>query len=221
MARGAQLPRDLAQRRIPSELCSLLDRDSNSPFFKLIKRVSKADGADAGIIVDTALVTVIKQSINSPLGALALFKKADGESDLDGMYRTLCVYWSGVKAEFSDAWGKPPRSKTERREHVLAGADREAFEIDEQQVALGVVDDAVLDAELEQRLAQVHGLIHEDAFVHELGLCAHHRLEIHVGENVAIDVDTGGDFEQFQAVRGQAEGGTTNDLTRRMNEIRF
>jgi DGQHR domain-containing protein len=106
---GAQLPRDLAQRRIPSELCSLLDRDTNSPFFKMIKRVSKADGADAGIIVDTALITVIKQSINSPLGALALFKNSDGESDLDGMYRTLCVYWSGVQAEFGNAWGKPPQ----------------------------------------------------------------------------------------------------------------
>ncbi len=106
---GAQLPRDLAQRRIPSELCSLLDRDSHSPFYKLIKRVSKADSADSGVIVDTALITVLRQSINSPLGALALYKTADGSSDIDGMYRTVCAYWSAVKEEFPDAWGKTPQ----------------------------------------------------------------------------------------------------------------
>jgi hypothetical protein len=106
---GAQLPRDLAQRRIPSELCGLLDRDSHSPFYKLIRRVSKSDATEAGIIVDTALITVIRQSVNSPLGALALYKSADEASDIDGMYRTLCVYWSAVKEEFPDAWGKPPQ----------------------------------------------------------------------------------------------------------------
>jgi DGQHR domain-containing protein len=106
---SAQLPRDLAQRRIPSELCSLLDRDSHSPFHKLIRRVSKTASDEAGIIVDTALITVLKQSMNSPLGALALYKTAEGESDIDGMYRTLCAYWTAVKDEFPDAWGKPPQ----------------------------------------------------------------------------------------------------------------
>jgi DGQHR domain-containing protein len=105
---GAQLPRDLAQRRIPSELCNLLDRDPNSPFHKLIRRASKADTDDKALVVDTALISAIRQSINSPLGALALYKSGDGNSDIDGMYRTLCVFWSAVRDEFKDAWGKPP-----------------------------------------------------------------------------------------------------------------
>ena len=105
---GAQLPRDLAQRRIPSELCNLLDRDPNSPFHKLIRRASKAEGDDKSLVVDTALITTIRQSINSPLGALSLFKEGDGSSDIDAMYRTLCVFWSAVRDEFKDAWGLPP-----------------------------------------------------------------------------------------------------------------
>src|SRR5215813_3404481 len=51
---GAQLPRDLAQRRIPSELCNLLNRDPKSPFYGLIRRMSQPDREKA-VIVDTAL----------------------------------------------------------------------------------------------------------------------------------------------------------------------
>ncbi len=105
---GAHLPRDLAQRRIPSELCNLLDRDPKSPFHKLIRRASKSDTETGALVVDTALMTVLRQSINSPLGALALYKAGDGGTDIDGMYRTLCTYWSAVKTEFPDAWGRPP-----------------------------------------------------------------------------------------------------------------
>src|SRR4030095_12718223 len=36
---GVVLPRDLASRKIPSELCNLLNRDKKSPFHKLIKRM--------------------------------------------------------------------------------------------------------------------------------------------------------------------------------------
>ena len=105
---GAHLPRDLAQRRIPSELCNLLDRDPHSPFHNMIRRASK-DSADSGaFVVDTALIAVMRQSINSPLGALALYKAHDGSTDVDAMYRTLCLYWSAVRDAFPEAWGKPP-----------------------------------------------------------------------------------------------------------------
>ncbi len=105
---GAHLPRDLAQRRIPSELCNLLDRDPSSPFYALIRRASKLDKDASALVVDTALMTVLRQSINSPLGALALYKGGDDGTDIDCMYRTLCMYWSAVKSEFPDAWGRPP-----------------------------------------------------------------------------------------------------------------
>ena len=39
-----RLPRDLAVKRIPSELCNLLNRDQRSPFFQTIKRLSGTPG---------------------------------------------------------------------------------------------------------------------------------------------------------------------------------
>jgi DGQHR domain-containing protein len=105
---GVLLPRDLASRKIPSELCNLLNRDPKSPFYKLIKRVSAPD-AEAAIITDSAVVGMIRSSINNPLGALAPFKSAGDESaDIQGMYATLITFWKAVKDVFADAWGLPP-----------------------------------------------------------------------------------------------------------------
>ena len=44
---SALLPRDLAARKLPSELCNLLNRDPRSPFHKLVKRASDV-GDEAG-----------------------------------------------------------------------------------------------------------------------------------------------------------------------------
>lgn len=106
---GIQLPKDLSARRVPSEICNLLNRDVNSPFFKLIKRPSDRTNSEA-IITDTAVITMIRNSMSNPLGALAPFKASvrDGP-DLQSMYRLLINFWNAVKAVFPDAWGLDPR----------------------------------------------------------------------------------------------------------------
>jgi DGQHR domain-containing protein len=105
---GVQLPRDLSTRKIPSELCNLLNRDPKSPFFGLVRRISQED-LETAVIIDTALIKVMRNSINNPLGALALYKDSgSGQSDIDGMYRTMVTFWRAVKDEFPEAWGKPP-----------------------------------------------------------------------------------------------------------------
>ena len=102
------LPRELASRRIPSEICNLLNRDPRSPFHGLIKRLSDAERGGA-VITDSAIIKMVRNSINSPLGALAPFKAAGGDSaDLAAMYRTLVVYWTAVREVFSSAWGLSP-----------------------------------------------------------------------------------------------------------------
>lgn len=102
------LPRDLAPRRIPSELCNLLNQDTESPFFRLIRRVS-TDDEGVGVIIDTALINVMKRSINNPLGALAPYKTArDGAADIGKMYENMRVFWEEVKKTFPDAWGIAP-----------------------------------------------------------------------------------------------------------------
>ena len=104
------LPRDLVARKVPTELVNLLNQDPASPFYRLLKRAS--DRASSGAVVtDTALVTVVKNSLSNPLGALAPFKSIgrEGSGDIEGMYRILCTYWTAVKAVFPDSWGKDPK----------------------------------------------------------------------------------------------------------------
>jgi len=106
---SAVLPRDLAARKLPSELCNLLNKDPRSPFHKLIRRESNT-AEDAGFISDTALVEAIKQNLKPPMGALSPYRSGAGlpGPDAAGMYRALVVYWSAVRDTFPEAWGKSP-----------------------------------------------------------------------------------------------------------------
>lgn len=106
---SALLPRDLAARKLPSELCNLLNKDPRSPFHRLVKRASDV-GDEAGLVTDTALVEAIKQNLKPPLGALSQYRRgSSGEGlDADAMHRTLVLYWSAVRDTFLEAWGRPP-----------------------------------------------------------------------------------------------------------------
>lgn len=103
-----QLPRDLSSRRIPSVLCDMLNEDPDSPFHGLIKRVSKPKTAMA-VVIDSAVVEMIRASLKNPNGALAPYVSlGTNPSDVEGMYRTLVNYWSAVKVVFLHGWGIPP-----------------------------------------------------------------------------------------------------------------
>jgi len=103
------LPRDLSIRKLPSEICSLLNRDPASPFYKLIKRPSDRPDSTA-IITDTAVITMIRNSMINPLGALSPYKSGGKEgADVASMYRLLVNFWGAAKVVFADAWGKDPR----------------------------------------------------------------------------------------------------------------
>ena len=105
---SAELPYDLKPAKIPSEICNLLNLDPKSPFAGLIKRASTDEVMRKAVIQDTALINVMKTSINN-YGALALFKQSGGgPADIDAMYRIMCAYWSAVKKVFPKAWGKRP-----------------------------------------------------------------------------------------------------------------
>lgn len=103
----AQLPRDLAPRKIPSELVNCLNLAADSPFRGLIRRPSE-DNPDA-VVVDTALIKVVRNSINSPLGALAPHKASGTRpAEIADMYRILIAFWGAVRKAFPEAWGRPP-----------------------------------------------------------------------------------------------------------------
>lgn len=108
--RGILLPRDLTARRLPTELVQNLHRDPASPFYHLIKRKSDEGKKSGAIVNDTALIQVIRNSLNNTLGALAQYR-GDGRDagNVNAMYQTLLNYWTAVKEAFPDAWGKDPR----------------------------------------------------------------------------------------------------------------
>jgi DGQHR domain-containing protein len=131
------LPKDLASRRIPSELCNYLAREKQSPFYRLIRRLSDPGKTEA-VVIDTAIVKMIRNSINNPLGALSPYKAAgDQKADLQAMFRILCNYWGAVKAVFPHAWGLPP---TKSRLMHSAGIE-----------AMGILMDKVLARHIGKR----------------------------------------------------------------------
>jgi len=121
------LPRDLAPRRLPSELCTLLNQDTGSPFHELIRQVSTT-GDDKAVVTDTAIINMIRRSIKNPLGALSPYKTSfeDG-TDIAQMYKTILMFWRCVKEAFPEAWGKPP---TESRLMHSAGIEALGFLMD-------------------------------------------------------------------------------------------
>jgi DGQHR domain-containing protein len=109
---GITLPSELKARRLPSEICNLLNRDPKSPFYELIKRHSDERKEKKAVITDTAVITMIRQSIHNPLGALAPFRIIrDGkeQAEVEKMYQVLIAYWTAVKNVFPEAWGLDPR----------------------------------------------------------------------------------------------------------------
>ncbi len=103
-----RLPRDLAPRRIPSAIVNLLATVKESPFRGLISRISD-EFTGTAVVVDTALVKAVRNSINSPLGALAPYKASSAqEADCTAMLEVLLAFWGAVARVFPEAWGKLP-----------------------------------------------------------------------------------------------------------------
>lgn len=103
-----RLPRDLAARKVPSELCRLLNSDPRSPFHHRIRQPSE-EALETAVISDTAVIEFIRRSINEPLGALSAHRGLASEPyDTTAMYRALLLFWSAVADVFSDAWHLPP-----------------------------------------------------------------------------------------------------------------
>jgi len=108
--RSVLLPRDLNLRKVPYELCNLLNRDARSPFYKLIKRPSDSKQGGNAVIIDSAVTKMIRNSMNNPVGALYPYKPGAGDAgDIEAMYNILVTFWSAVRDEFKDAWAKDPR----------------------------------------------------------------------------------------------------------------
>jgi DGQHR domain-containing protein len=115
----ARFPRDLAARKIPSELVNLLQTSEDSPFRGLIKRPS--EDQPGAVVMDSALIKSIRGSLSNALGALAPFKgTAETPADIPQMYAILSSFWAAARDAFPKAWARPP---TESRLMHSAGIE--------------------------------------------------------------------------------------------------
>jgi DGQHR domain-containing protein len=105
---SAPSPR-LSQRRMPSALVDMLNREPESPFFGLVKRASTdVDDRRQSVVTDTSLVEALRESLESPSGVLFPYRNmATGSTDTEGIRHVLLLYWNAVRDLFPDAWGKP------------------------------------------------------------------------------------------------------------------
>lgn len=145
------LPANLAHKRIPAELCELLDTEQDSPFHGLIKRPSKS-GISTGVVTAGSIIEMLQDSLNSPGGCLfPLRNLATGESDFDRMWIALTTYWSAVRETFAEAWALPPS-----RSRLMHGAGIRAMGrlMDKVMVSVDLEDESAFDI-VSEALAQV------------------------------------------------------------------
>lgn len=58
---------------------------------------------------DTSVVNIVQESLTSPAGCLFRYRNmTSGETDFDGLWAALLLYWTAVRDTFPDAWGTPP-----------------------------------------------------------------------------------------------------------------
>ena len=63
------LPPQLAKRRAPSALCDMLNYDSSSPFYGMIRRASlPEEQAIKAVVNDTTIVQILQDSLATPAG---------------------------------------------------------------------------------------------------------------------------------------------------------
>ena len=101
----------MSARRLPSALVDMLNMDPESPFHGIIKRASTDEHRrKQAVVTDTSLVEALKESLESPSGALFPYRNiAAGTTDTEGIRTLLLVYWTAVKETFPEAWGRTPQ----------------------------------------------------------------------------------------------------------------
>jgi DGQHR domain-containing protein len=99
----------LSARKLPSALVDMLNQDPASPFFGLVKRASTDAGDTQTRVKDSSLIEALRESLESPSGALFPYRNyISGTTDTEGIRHLLIAFWGAVKDLFPDAWGLAP-----------------------------------------------------------------------------------------------------------------
>ncbi|WP_373031939.1 DGQHR domain-containing protein DpdB [Sulfurovum sp.] len=101
-----EVPKALADKRIPMLLIQELNSRKDSPFYKKIKTHTNPDG----IIKDNTLIKAFNHSINDGIlfNYTANIITGNMEADIEGMVSILYAYWGAVSQVFKDDWKLQP-----------------------------------------------------------------------------------------------------------------
>ncbi len=105
---GVTISSRTSPNKLPSELVSHLNRNSNSPFYGLIKRSSSSKAErEKAVVSDGPLIRATKQSLYSTAGSLFPYRNAvSGEIDTESIWKIVVSYWGAVRDTFPGAWGR-------------------------------------------------------------------------------------------------------------------
>ena len=92
----------------------------------------------------------------------------------------------------------------------------EPLEIDEEHVLLGVVAEALLERQRQHAVAQAHRLGKEDPLVHQPRRPVHDGREIHLREDVPVQVDAGRDLDQLETLVAERKHAALGDVEHRL-----
>ena len=101
-----EVPKALADKRIPMRLIQELNSRKDSPFYQKIKTHTNPDG----IIKDNTLIKAFNHSLQD--GILFNYTSniitGNSEADIEGMVSILYAYWGAVSQVFKDDWKLQP-----------------------------------------------------------------------------------------------------------------
>jgi hypothetical protein len=95
---------------------------------------------------------------------------------------------------------------------MVYAAHRKSLEIDEENVLLRVVGEALREWFFQQLRTQAHRFRRENPCIHQHRRVVLDRGEFHAVENVALQVHAGGDLDQFEAFGAKAEDAALGDV---------
>lgn len=101
-----EVPKLLAEKRIPMLLIQELNSRKDSPFYQKIKTHTFPEG----IIKDNTLIKAFNHSINDGVlfNYTANIITGNVEPDIEGMVSVLYAFWGAVAQVFKDDWKLPP-----------------------------------------------------------------------------------------------------------------
>ena len=90
--------------------------------------------------------------------------------------------------------------------------NRQSGQVDIENIVDGIVSQALIKRPIQQPMAQLHRFLPEKPRIHEFGRVPDDGPERHSPEDIGLEVDSRGHFDQFQTLLTQPEHATLRHI---------